>query len=109
MIFFQVVPVPRQLVSEVPPPLMQVLPPPPPPPNPVAPPLYDSYVPIVQLPGPPPDMIHPGQTMIPVIGPLQPGPGPMGSVLSPPIQLHYSHSQIIPAEQVIYLGVNGRV
>ena len=85
---------PRQLVPEVPPPpLIPVLPPPPP--NPVVAPLYDSYVPIVQIPGPPPDMIHPGQTMVPVIG-----PGPMGSVLSPPVQLHYSHTQMMPTEQV---------
>ena len=93
-------PVPRELVPEVPPPMLQVLPPPPPN-NGSGPPMFDSYgpIPIIQaLPGPPPEMIHPGQTMVPVIGTLQPGPGQMGNVMSPPIQLHYS--QLIPADQV---------
>ena len=94
-IFLQVVPIPRELIPEVPPPIMQVMPTPPPPP-----PMYESYgqVSIVHaMPGPPPELMVPGQGMVPVIGPMP--TGPMGSVMSPPIQLHYS--QMIPAEQVI--------
>ncbi len=87
---------------------MQVMPPSPNPPPPLPPPpLYDSYGPVSivhAMPGPPPpEMMLPGQTMVPVIGTLQPGPGPLGSVMSPPIQLHYS--QLMPADQVYFTFV----
>ena len=97
-------PVPRELVpQDIPPQMLQVMPPSPNPPPPIPPPpMYDSYGPVSivhAMPGPPPpEMMLTGQTMVPVIGTLQPGPGPMGSVMSPPIQLHYS--QLIQADQV---------
>ena len=97
-------PVPRELVpQDIPPQMLQVMPPSPNPPPPLPPPpMYDSYGPVSivhAMPGPPPpEMMLTGQTMVPVIGTIQPGPGPMGSVMSPPIQLHYS--QLIQADQV---------